>query len=217
MPRYRRPFDPCRPVYFTVCLADRGSSALIDHLDILREAVRVTKADRPFEILAWGERRSAQRRAVQWTDRGANGRSPGVLPDHMHAVWRLPESDANFSQRWGRIKARFSRDARRAGLAAPCDGAGGGDGGTSPALRSGANRRAGFIPPTETPRKGEAGIWQRRFWEHHCRDDRDLEAHIRYCWLNPVKHGLVERPVDWAASSIHRDMRLGRMEPEWFV
>lgn len=43
----------------------------------------------------------------------------------------------------------------------------------------------------------------------------DLEAHIRYCWLNPVKHGFVERSTDWAASSIHRDIRLGRMEPEW--
>jgi len=35
------------------------------------------------------------------------------------------------------------------------------------------------------------------------------------CWLNPVKHGLVETPVAWPYSSIHRDIRAGMVEPEW--
>jgi putative transposase len=38
---------------------------------------------------------------------------------------------------------------------------------------------------------------------------------VRYCWGNSVKHGLVERAVDWPYSSIHRDIRLGRVEAEW--
>lgn len=63
--------------------------------------------------------------------------------------------------------------------------------------------------------KGDAGIWQRRFWEHVIRDEADLERHVRYCWANPVKHGLVARPADWPYSSIHRDMRRGRVDPEW--
>ncbi len=54
-------------------------------------------------------------------------------------------------------------------------------------------------------RKDEAPVWQRRFWEHHIRDERDYRAHIRYCWMNPVKHGLVEDPEDWPYSSYHRD------------
>ena len=33
--------------------------------------------------------------------------------------------------------------------------------------------------------------------------------HVRYCLMNPVKHGLVENAVDWPFSSIHRDMRRG--------
>ena len=42
----------------------------------------------------------------------------------------------------------------------------------------------------------------------------------KWCWAmwlpgNPVKHGLVARAVDWPHSSIHRDIRLGRVEPEW--
>jgi putative transposase len=168
MPSYRRPDPSPRPIFFTTCLSDRRSTALIDHLDILREAVRVTRKDRPFEILAWV-----------------------VSPDHMHAVWRLPPDDPNYSQRWGRIKARFSRDACRAGLVPPPP-------------------RPGF-----RPRKGELGIWQQRFREHHCRDEADAAAHIRYCWSNPVKHGLVEHPVDWEASSIHRDIRCGLVPAEW--
>jgi putative transposase len=49
----------------------------------------------------------------------------------------------------------------------------------------------------------ERGIWQRRFWEHHIRDEADLASHVWYCHHNPVKHGLVARPEDWALSSVH--------------
>ena len=63
--------------------------------------------------------------------------------------------------------------------------------------------------------KQEAGIWQRRFWEHHIRDETDYAARVRYCWINPVKHGFVTRAVEWPYSSIHRDIRAGLVEPEW--
>lgn len=62
--------------------------------------------------------------------------------------------------------------------------------------------------------KAKKGIWQRRYWEHHIRDDSDFSAHMRYCWGNPVKHGLVERATDWPYSSIHRDAQMGMVEPE---
>ena len=61
--------------------------------------------------------------------------------------------------------------------------------------------------------KGEAGVWQRRFWEHHIRGPADFADHVRYCWDNPVKHGLAERPEGWPYSSVHRDIRLGRYAP----
>ena len=64
-------------------------------------------------------------------------------------------------------------------------------------------------------RKGEAGIWQRRFWEHCIRDEADFRAHVEYCWISPVKHGLVGRAVDWPFSSIHRDLREGRAGKDW--
>ncbi len=58
-------------------------------------------------------------------------------------------------------------------------------------------------------RRGERGIWQRRFWEHLIRDENDYARHVEYCYINPVKHGLVSRVVDWQYSSFHRDVRSG--------
>lgn len=187
MSDYLRPRAPGASVFFTVALAGRGSDLLVREVGRLRAAVAVTRAERPFGIDAWV-----------------------VMPDHVHAVWTLPEGDADYSVRWGAIKARFTMSLRR------------------------AERRPGFSPaplPTELPvvrsgryaglkpglrvGKREQAIWQRRFWEHHIRDEADFAAHVRYCWINPVKHGFVERAVDWPYSSIHRDIRSGRVEPEW--
>ena len=55
--------------------------------------------------------------------------------------------------------------------------------------------------------RGERGIWQRRFWEHVVRDERDFRKHIEYCWFNPVKHEHVTRVEEWPYSSFHRDHR----------
>ncbi|WP_428928695.1 REP-associated tyrosine transposase [Marinibacterium sp. SX1] len=169
MPNYIRPRIAGATVFFTVCLAREGTSLLTDHVDLLRAAVAHVRKRRPFGIDAWV-----------------------VLPDHMHAVWTLPHCDSNYSQRWGSIKAHFSKHLRFRG-AAPEVPAFGPGGGVNPALR-----------------KGEVGIWQRRFWEHHIRGPGDYTAHVRKCHMDPVHHGLVTRPEDWAFSSIHRDIRAGR-------
>jgi len=163
MSRYLRPRQPGACIFFTVTLAGRGSDLLVREIGRLRDAVRATRAERPFAIDAWV-----------------------VLPDHLHCVWTLPEGDADFSMRWRLIKGRFAAGQATSG-------------------RRSASKVA----------KCEKGIWQRRFWDHHIRDGRDYAAHVRYCWINPVKHGLVREPADWPHSSIHRDIALGRVEPEW--
>lgn len=84
MSNYRRPARSAAPVFFTVPLANRGGDLLVREIARLREAVRVTRAERPFAADAWV-----------------------VLPDHMHCIWRVPDGD--YSVRWGAIKARFSR------------------------------------------------------------------------------------------------------------
>lgn len=64
-------------------------------------------------------------------------------------------------------------------------------------------------------RRGERGIWQRRFWEHLIRDDADYRAHVDYVHINPVKHGLVRRVADWPHSTFHRLVRQGIYPPDW--
>lgn len=108
-----------------------------------------------------------------------------VLPDHMHAVWTLPPGDGDFATRWAAIKVRFSRG-----------------------MDADARR------PSHGARR-EKGIWQRRFWEHHLRDDAEYDAHVHHCWWNPVKHGLVDQAAAWPYSSIHRDIRHARIARDW--
>jgi putative transposase len=50
MPDYLRPRVPGASVFFTLALADRRSRLLVDRVDHLHDAVRVTKAERPFRI-----------------------------------------------------------------------------------------------------------------------------------------------------------------------
>lgn len=163
MPNYIRPRAAGATIFFTVATAQHGTDLLCREIENLRQSVKETRAELPFDVAAWV-----------------------VLPDHLHAIWTLPQGDEDFSTRWKAIKARFTKAV---GITLP---------------RS-ASKHA----------KGEAGIWQRRFWDHHIRDQADFDAHIRYCWINPVKHGLVTRAIDWPYSSIHRDVRLGRVESEW--
>lgn len=179
MSNYKRPSISGARVFFTVNLARREGTLLVDNIDLLREAVTVTKTRRPFKIDAWV-----------------------VLPNHMHAVWTLPDKDCDYATRIASIKALFVMGLRRTGFSPPMD---------LPVVCSG--KYAGLKPDLRSDKR-EVGIWQRRFWEHHIRDQRDYDAHIRYCWINPVKHGLCDAPTDWPYSSIHRDERLGRIDPE---
>lgn len=109
-----------------------------------------------------------------------------VLPDHMHCVLELPPGDADIANRWRLIKQRFSK----------------------------------ALPKTERrsavrQRRGERGIWQRRYWEHLIRDEADYRAHIDYVHTNPVKHGLVARVADWPYSTFHRLVEQGVYPPDW--
>jgi putative transposase len=61
----------------------------------------------------------------------------------------------------------------------------------------------------------EPAVWQRRFWEHTIRDDRDFECHVDYIHFNPVKHGLVTRVSDWPHSSFHQFVRRGILPEDW--
>jgi len=113
-----------------------------------------------------------------------------LLPDHLHAVWSLPGKDQDYSLRWQRIKETFTRSFLKAG---------GSEGQPSPSRE----------------RHRERAVWQRRFWEHTCRDEDDLQRFLDYLHWNPVKHGLVRRVRDYPWSSFHRFVELGKYDGPW--
>lgn len=162
MVRYRRNFLPGGTFFFAVTLNDRKSSALVDHVQKLRSAFRVTRAERPFTVDAIV-----------------------ILPDHLHVIMTLPDTDADFSGRWRRIKSLFTHQLVASGV------------------------------PISRNHRGEFALWQRRFWEHTIRDETDFERCADYIHFNPVKHGLVALPADWPYSSLHRYIRAGILPADW--
>jgi putative transposase len=160
---YRRANVAGGTYFFTVNLADRSTDTLVRHVDELREVINQVKEKHPFSMLAMV-----------------------VLPEHLHAIWRLPPEDADYPTRWSLIKSGFSRRLERS-------------------ERIGASRST----------KRERGIWQRRYWEHQIRDEADLVRHVDYIHFNPVKHGWVPRPVDWPHSTLHGYIERGMVSENW--
>lgn len=113
-----------------------------------------------------------------------------LLPDHMHCIWSLPDGDRDFSKRIGLIKSGFSKQVKPEFCFNHC------------ASESRRNHR-------------ESIIWQRRFWEHTIIDERDFRQHMDYVHFNPVKHGLVNRVVDWPYSTFHRYVQQKVYPPDW--
>jgi putative transposase len=113
-----------------------------------------------------------------------------LLPDHLHAIWSLPRGDADYSTRWKEVKSRFTKRWLAEG------------------------GREAWVTPSQS-RRGNRGIWQRRFIEHLIRDEDDLERHCDYIHYNPVKHGYAERPWNWEASSFRRFVALGQYPRAW--
>jgi putative transposase len=111
-----------------------------------------------------------------------------VLPEHMHCVIELPEDDTDFAKRWMLIKMLFSRGI--------------------PKNEKRSNVRI---------KRRERGIWQRRYWEHLIKDERDYQAHMDYVHINPVKHGLVKQVKDWPYSTFHKLVERGIYAQDWGV
>lgn len=161
--RYRRAKIMGGTYFFTVNLAERHRTLLVDHIDLLRAVIHDVKTRHPFHIEAMV-----------------------ILPDHLHALWTLPEGDDDYPTRWALIKAGFSRHLPR-----------------------GERRNPSRLA------KGERGIWQRRYWEHLIRDETDHARHVDYIHYNPVKHGYVRYVKDWPHSSFHHYVRLGLLPADW--
>ena len=113
-----------------------------------------------------------------------------LLPDHLHCLWRLPPADCNHSTRWNLIKRRVTKACA-------------------------ARLHVAEWMSASKRKHRESTVWQRRHIEHRIRDDGDFSNHCDYIHYNPVKHGLVSRPVDWPYSSFHRFVKRGVYPAHW--
>src|SRR5690606_25578166 len=168
MPDYRRARIPGGCYFFTVVTERR--QPILTHPDIrlaLREAIMEVRASQPFRINGWV-----------------------LLPDHMHAIWSLPPGDADFSNRWRRIKRHVTRHCGP------------------------AHQRAELLTRRRSAKQCGT-LWQHRFWEHLIRDETDFRRHLDYLHANPLRHGLVERVSDWPWSSFHRWAQRGVYPIDW--
>lgn len=108
----------------------------------------------------------------------------------MHSIWTMSEKDDDYSKRWGLIKANFSKSART------------------------LLHHDNLMTKSKEYHR-ESTIWQRRFWEHQIRDEKDLHTHMDYIHYNPVKHGLVKKVVDWPHSTFHRYVKQEIYPANW--
>jgi putative transposase len=63
--------------------------------------------------------------------------------------------------------------------------------------------------------RSEKKVWQRRFWEHLLRNEKDWQVHMDYIHYNPVKHGYVQSPGGWPYGSFRRAVKQGLYPADW--
>ena len=98
----------------------------------------------------------------------------GVLPEHLRVLWTMPESDVDYPGYGRAIKSNSVRRLRK----------------KDAMVRANA--------------RGEADVWQRRFWEDCIRNEDDFVRPVASIHINPVKHGHVDHAADRRWPSIHR-------------
>ena len=163
--KYRRS-NLCGACYFFTLVTHQRQNLLTipQNIDRLRMAFKREKQKYPFDLEAIV-----------------------ILPDHLHALWTLPQNDHDYSSRWNRIKRFFS---------VGCVG-------------------AQTIQSISRQSKREQPVWQRRFWEHAIRDENDWRRHMDYIHYNPVKHGYVRSVAEWPYSSFARCVAKGWYAADW--
>ncbi|QBR83522.1 transposase [Legionella israelensis] len=162
MVNYRRDRTKGGTYFFTLSLKNRDTDLLTRHIKLLGRSFRRAKKTNPFVT-----------KAIV------------VLPEHLHAIWELPQNDDDYSTRWRQIKTYFLQEVLHWG---------------EPLLRN---------------QRNEYNLWQRRFWEHRIRNETDFFHHVNYIHYNPVKHQLVQNVSHWPYSSFHAYVNKGIIAKNW--
>ena len=89
------------------------------------------------------------------------------MPDHFHTIINL-QNPKDYPKIIGTIKRYFSQH---------CD----------------PKFYAFLLQSQSRMKQNYKPIWQKRFYEHTIRDEKDFKLRLDYIHFNPVKHGHVER------------------------
>ncbi len=98
-----------------------------------------------------------------------------ILPDHFHMIIS-PQNATEYPKIVSSIKRYFSRY---------CD----------------PKYYADIEQSESRYRRGMKPIWQKRFYEHTIRDEKDFLEKLKYMYENPVKHQYTDDPKYWEYSS----------------
>jgi len=98
-----------------------------------------------------------------------------ILPDHFHMIIK-PKNAKEYPKIIQGIKYHFSRHIEP---------------GYYQHLEQSHSRTKRALKP----------IWQKRYYEHTIRDEKDFQEKLTYIYHNPVKHQLTDDPKSWEFSS----------------
>ena len=100
-----------------------------------------------------------------------------ILPDHIHTII-TPKNPKEYSKIIAHIKRSFTYG-----------------------LDKKEKDEARWNLTASSHRRKLSGVWQKRFYEHTIRDEKDYYKILDYIYNNPIKHGLVDNINDWKYSS----------------
>ena len=100
-----------------------------------------------------------------------------ILPDHIHMII-TPQNPKDYSKIIALIKRSFTYG-----------------------LDMETKEESRFNLSASSYRRNLSGVWQKRFYEHTIRDEKDYAKILDYIKTNPLKHELVNNIDDWKYSS----------------
>jgi len=100
-----------------------------------------------------------------------------ILPDHVHMIISVSNAK-DYPKIMSTIKRYFSQK---------CD----------PSFYANVQQSA------SREKQGYTPVWQKRFYEHTIRDEKDYLEKIKYIDENPIKHGLTDTIDQWEYCSIN--------------
>ena len=112
-----------------------------------------------------------------------------VFSDHFHMILKVDDPQ-EYSKIIGSVKRYFSKH---------CD----------------PKYYAHLLQSQSRTRQHYKPVWQKRFYEHTIRNEKEYKTRLDYIHFNAVKHGYVEVVKDWKYSSFRKFVKNGTYDAYW--